>query len=196
MSVSGSVSEWIEGVKNQDSHAAHRLWNRFHRRLLRMTRRRMGRVSRCVVDENDVVSIAFHSFLQRVGQGQFPNLTNRSQLWRLLTTITDRKIVNNVRKNATIKRGYGRVYGESMFDRQDQSESFLMTATASELPPSVVIAMAELINSLDDELRQILLLRQQGYTNEEIATILNRSVTTVERRVRMLRARWERELTR
>jgi len=194
MSKSGSVSEWIEGVKNQDSHAAIRLWGRFHQKLLHLTRRRMDGASRRVVDEDDVVSIAFHSFLHRAGDGQFPDLTNRSDLWKLLITITDRKIVNNIRQNTTIKRGYGRVVSESAFDRMDQSESFLTQAEANELPPNILVSLGELLNGLDDDLRQTVLLRQQGYTNEEIGKRLNRSVTTVERRLRLLRAKWEREL--
>ena len=56
---------------------------------------------------------AFHSLCDRVGRGQFPQLADRDDLWRLLVTITARKVISAVRHQTRQKRGGGRVVGES-----------------------------------------------------------------------------------
>jgi DNA-directed RNA polymerase specialized sigma24 family protein len=46
---------------------------------------------------------------------------------------------------------------------------------------------------LDDGLRQIAVLKLEGRTNEEIASRIDRSPTTVERRLRLIRDMWKEE---
>ena len=46
----------------------------------------------------------------------------------------------------------------------------------------------------DEELRQIALWKMEGHTNEEIASELGCALATVERRLRLIRRRWEKEL--
>jgi RNA polymerase sigma factor (sigma-70 family) len=48
----------------------------------------------------------------------------------------------------------------------------------------------------DPELRHIGLFRFQGYSNAEIAQTLGCVVTTVERRLKRIRALWQKELQR
>ncbi len=43
----------------------------------------------------------------------------------------------------------------------------------------------------DDELRRIALLKLEGYTNEELAQRIGRSIPTVERRLRLIRETWK-----
>ena len=56
---------------------------------------------------------AFHSLCERVGRGQFPQLADRDDLWRLLVTITARKVISALRHQTRQKRGGGKVVGES-----------------------------------------------------------------------------------
>ena len=46
----------------------------------------------------------------------------------------------------------------------------------------------------DDQLRQIAVHKLEGYTNEEIASKINRALPTVERRLRLIRERWHKEI--
>ncbi len=48
--------------------------------------------------------------------------------------------------------------------------------------------------SLDEDMQQIIGLKMDGYTSEEIAQRLNRSLATIERRLRLLRDQWLEEL--
>jgi DNA-directed RNA polymerase specialized sigma24 family protein len=51
-----------------------------------------------------------------------------------------------------------------------------------------------LLERLDSpELRQVALLKVEGYGNEEIAAQLDCGVRTVERRLRLIRTTWEQE---
>ena len=46
----------------------------------------------------------------------------------------------------------------------------------------------------DDNLRKIALWKMEGCTNQEVADRLGYALTTVERRLRLTRKRWEKEL--
>lgn len=196
MSESGSVSEWIEDLRAGKSGAATHLWNRFHANLLKIARRRLSLSSRRVTDEEDLVSIAFESFFERMRGGQFPDLRGRAELWSLLVTITDRKAVNYVRKHFSAKRGSGRVVGEStLVQRTETGIASLHTREDVDAPqPDRLASLAELFERLDEDLRRIVVLKRDGFTNEEIALRVNRSVATIERRLRLLRDEWIEEL--
>ena len=60
-------------------------------------------------------SSAFATFFRRARKGQFPRLQDRSDLWQLLVTITERKTLNQVRDQKRQKRGSGAVRGDSAF---------------------------------------------------------------------------------
>jgi DNA-directed RNA polymerase specialized sigma24 family protein len=47
-----------------------------------------------------------------------------------------------------------------------------------------------LLNQLDDDLRPVALAKMEEYTNEEIASKLDCSVSTVERSLRLIRTIW------
>lgn len=196
MSESGSVSEWIEDLRAGDSGAATRLWNRFYANLLRIARRRLHGASRRVADEEDLVATAFESFFQRLQNGQFPDLRGRAELWALLVTITDRKAVNCVRRHMSAKRGGGRVHNESNFGASEEQdrEALLVRVDGGMPPPDRIVSLSELVERLDDDLRRIVDLKLDGFTNEEIAQCVDRSVATIERRLRLLRDEWTQEL--
>jgi RNA polymerase sigma factor (sigma-70 family) len=196
MSESGSVSEWIEDLRAGKPGAATHLWNRFHANLLKIARRRLSLASRRVTDEEDLVAIAFESFFERMRGGQFPDLRGRAELWSLLVTITDRKAVNYVRQHFSAKRGAGRVLGESTLTQRTGTGIVSLHAREDvDAPqPDRLASLAELFERLDDDLRRIVLLKRDGFTNEEIALRVNRSVATIERRLRLLRDEWMEEL--
>lgn len=195
MSTSGSVSEWIEGLKTGNSSATTHLWNRYHPGLLRFARCRLHNEARRVTDEEDLVIAAFESFFHRAAAGQFPELSGRKELWALLVTITDRKVINTLRRHMTGKRGGGRVRGESNFTSgNNEGERVMATTGSPHLPPDVAACLSEMVATLDEDMRQIVCLRINGYTNEEIGQRLNRSLATIERRLCLLRDQWLEEL--
>ncbi len=182
MPSSHSVSEWVRDARRGDRGAAGRLWERYYRRLVQFARRRAPAPS-LLCDEDDLASQTLQSFLARVEQGGFLSLENRQELWRLLTTIALRKAANTRRhaqrfKRRTDREGLasdaGQLPGPSQADSPEEAACLRER-------------YARLIFGLDQELRTIVEQRIHGYTYVEIAARIQRSVPTVERRMRLLR---------
>jgi DNA-directed RNA polymerase specialized sigma24 family protein len=108
-----SVTMWIDGIKAGDGSDIERLWDRYFARLVRLAAARLPAHTRRSFDEEDVALSAFQSFCDRAGRGQFPQLSDRDDLWRLLATITVRKALDTMRQQTRKKRGGGQVLGES-----------------------------------------------------------------------------------
>ena len=86
-----SVSRWLDGLKAGDDEAIQRLWDQYFQRLARLAGKKLPGHARRGFDEEDVALSAFKSFCARVGKGQFPQLSDQDDLWRLLAVITARK---------------------------------------------------------------------------------------------------------
>src|SRR5262249_25150611 len=107
MSSEGSVTRWVEALKGGDLAAAQPLWERYHRQLIALARRKLESSPRRLADEEDVVQSAFHSFFRGVARGRFPRLDDRDNLWRLLVVITARKAVDQLAREHAGRRGGG-----------------------------------------------------------------------------------------
>jgi len=200
MDSQSSVTYWIGRLKAGDRAAVQQLWERYFDRLVRLARNRLGSGPRRMADEEAVALSAFHSFCVRVEQGKFPRLDDRTDLLRLLVVITSRKAVKQRAAAVCRKRGGGRVWGESAFltPDADEEEAGIQAIAAQEPTPELAAEFKEeferLLNCLDDDsLRDLALLKLQGFSNEEIAGRLDCSLRTVERRLRGIRAIWENE---
>ena len=60
-------------------------------------------------DEEDAALSAFDSLCAGLARGQFPQLADRDDLWRLLVVITTRKVQAQARRRLRQKRGGGQV---------------------------------------------------------------------------------------
>ena len=153
-----------------------------------------------VSDEEDIALSAFHSFCDRVGRGQFPQLVDRVDLWRLLVTITTRKALESVRSQTRQKRGGGMVVGESGLVHGDEIDEGMAQFLSSEPSPEAAAQFAEdydrLFAKLDDPaLQSVALRRLEGYTSEEIAAEFGTSRRTIDRKLTLIRLIWQEELT-
>jgi RNA polymerase sigma factor (sigma-70 family) len=192
-----SVTHWIGELKAGHETAANELWNRFYARLIGLARKKLRAAPKRAADEEDVVVSAFETFFRRTREGQFPRLDDRDDLWQLLVAITERKAFNQMRDQGRLKRGGGKVRGESVFRQQgrDDSPPGLDGKRGVEPTPEMAALLAEDLRVLldrltDDELRRIALLKLEGWTNPEIAAKTGRSLPTIERRLRLIRDTW------
>ncbi len=89
----GSVTRWIADLKGGDAEAARALWGRYFDDLVRIARAKLRATRRVGADEDeeDAALSAFDSFCAGAARGQFPNLADRHDLWRLLVVIAARK---------------------------------------------------------------------------------------------------------
>ena len=193
MDPEGSVTRWISLLKDGDRAAAELLWQAYFRRLVTLARSRLRGTSRRAADEEDVALAAFDSFYRRAERGQFPDLKDRDDLWRLLFVLTVRKAVDVARREA---REPGRDDpGWSPAGRAEFNiDQVLGTEPTPEFAALVADECQRLLDLLgDDVLRSVAVWKMEGETNKEIAARLVCDVTTVERKLRLIRGLWAKE---
>jgi DNA-directed RNA polymerase specialized sigma24 family protein len=186
-SLSGCVTIWLEQLKAGDPAAAKPLWDGYFARLVALARARLRSLPRAAADEEDVALSAFDSFCRGIGEGRFPRLDDRDDLWQVLFVITTRKAIGLVRHETREKRG-----GKAT-SAPDALAAMPAAGPSPELVAEVSEECARLLGLLGDEhLRQVAVWKMEGYTNEEIAGKLGRSIPTVERKLAAIRTIWER----
>jgi RNA polymerase sigma factor (sigma-70 family) len=164
---------------------------RYLRRLVGLVHERLRhKMPRGAADEEDVALSAFHSFCRRAEQGQFPRLDDREDLWEVLMMIALRKAVDLLGHESRKRRDWRRT--EALED--DAPEPF-----SPEPDPALAAEVADQLRHLlgllpDEQIRAIAVRRMEGHTNKEIAALVGCSLTTVERRLPIIRKRWKREL--
>jgi DNA-directed RNA polymerase specialized sigma24 family protein len=199
MTPEGSVTYWIHLLKAGDQAALEKLWEGYFRRLVGLARARLRDAPRRAADEEDVALSAFDSFYRGVEAGRFPRLLDRDDLWQLLVVITARKASNLARDERAQKRGGGAVRHASALPGADEEGPAFADRIGREPDPAFAAQVAEqcrrLLGQLEDpEQRAVAVWKMEGYRNEEIAVLLDRSLPTVERKLRRIRSIWEKEV--
>jgi DNA-directed RNA polymerase specialized sigma24 family protein len=197
----GSVTGWIgELAGGEADEAARRLWERYFDQLVRVARDRLRAAPRGPADEEDAALSAFDSFCRGVAAGRFPRLAGRDDLWRLLVTITARKASDLREREARQKRGGGRLVRESELgspraeDEAGGLDQFVGAAPTPEFLALMTEEVRRLFDLLPNEsLRLVALLKMEGYTVDEVATRLDRSARSVQRKLELIRMLWMQE---
>ncbi len=192
----GSITGWIASMKAGDLAAAQPLWERYFARIVVLARARLrtsGRRGRdAASDEEDAALSAFDSLCAGLARGQFPQLADRDDLWRLLVVITTRKVQAQSRRQLRQKRGGGKVQPACDVDEPDSDDDLLARAVGSEPTPEFAAMVAEeyrlLIARLDDDvLRKVAVLRMEGFTTDAVADQLGCARRTVARQLALIR---------
>jgi DNA-directed RNA polymerase specialized sigma24 family protein len=201
MSEGNSVSGWLNGLKVGHGDDIQRVWDRYFQRLVKLVDARLPGHARRAFDEEDVALSAFRSFCERASRGQFAQLADRDDLWRLLSTIAKRKLIGAVRRQTRAKRGGGHVLGESVWaDGEHAIAEGLAPILSREPTPEAATQFADECDRLfarlgDSALRSIAVRRLEGHTCEEIASELAVSTRTVDRKLRLIRSIWEKAIS-
>lgn len=188
----GSVTLFFSQLRTGDPDAAEALWTRFFPRLVALARKTLAGRPQRIADADDAAQSAFASFCLRVRAGEF-DVRDRHDLWNLLGVITARKARSQVRREAAVKRGGGQVLGEGALTRPDGSPLPLDEAGVCLPTAEFDLQCEELLSRLEPELRQFAVLRLLGYRNREIAELHNCTERKVERKLNLIRLRWETE---
>jgi DNA-directed RNA polymerase specialized sigma24 family protein len=199
MAADESVSQWLDLLQAGESAAAQPLWELYFHRLVGLARAKLQGQPRRAADEEDIALSAFASFCRNAAAGRFPQLADRDDLWRLLVTLTERKAYNLARDERRQKRGGGAVRGESALARPDDSAVRGLDHVAGREPtPEFAAQVAEecryLLGLLPDaEMQSVAVWKMEGETVPEIAARLGCALSTVERRLRLIRQIWQGE---
>jgi RNA polymerase sigma factor (sigma-70 family) len=192
------VSGWIAELKAGDAVAADKLWARYYARLVGLARRKLAAAPRQMADEQDLVVETFASFGLAARAGRFPTVRDRDDLWHMIARIMQRKAIDGLRGQRRKKRFPGKAGGEpgpaSPGDAPAPAGHPVEALSGNSPTPAEAAEAAEavdrLLGMLDVELKRVALLKLEGYTNVEIARAIDRSLPTVERRLKHIRTIW------
>jgi RNA polymerase sigma factor (sigma-70 family) len=187
----------MDRIRDGDEASITRLWENYYQQLVRIAAKRLPASLRRAGDEEDIALSAFHSFIAGIRHDHFPDLSGPDNLWGLLITLTARKVHAHLRHQTRQKRGGGAVRGESVFldNSGDLMAGGIAGVTGPTPSPDIRSELAEacqlLLDQLPDEqLKQIAVMRMDGFLVDEIAERLGVSKRAVERRLQLIRRTW------
>jgi RNA polymerase sigma factor (sigma-70 family) len=177
----------IVGLRDGDGEAARQFCAQYGDALQRLADRHLPAGLRRRVGPEDVAQSACRTFLRRAGGGEF-QLPDSEALWRLLCAITLTKVREQTRFHLRKKRGLDL---ETAPD-PDASGAGLLEAADPRPSPEAAVEFADqfeqLLAGLDEEARQVVDLKLQELTNEQIAEKLGCSERTVRRVIKRVQA--------
>lgn len=195
-----SVTGWFSRLQAGDAEAVQQLWDRYALALVNAARKKLGDSPRAAADEEDVVVSVFVSLCRGANKGRFKDIRGWDDLWWLLVAMTHRKAISQLRRETAEKRGGWRE-AITIADSQNQdSLAFAYDKLISDEPtPEYAVMMQEEHSRLlgllrNDGLRAVACLRLEGLTVAEMAGRLGIGSRSVERKLKLIRQTWSREL--
>lgn len=174
----------IHGLRHGDNAVVREFCARYGDMLRRLADRHMTPGLQRRVDPDDVVQSVCRTFLRRVQLGQF-TLSDSESLWQLLCAITLTKVRMQARHHTSQKRSLSRE--EAVGDDAAVPEP-PAPGPAPDEAAEFADAYQKVLASLDAEERQVVELKLQDCTNEEVAQRLGSSERTVRRIVKRIQA--------
>ena len=182
---SADDQDLIRRLRDGSNTAAREVFDRYVERLLGLAKRRIGARMNSRVDPEDVVQSVFRTFFSRMKNDQF-QINAEDDLFKLLVRITVHKTLRQIAHHKAAKRDPSQEVAQG----SDANEMLMQAMGAEPTPETVVTFMDTLehfLSQLPDQDRQILELRLQGHSTEEIAKQLgsyDRKIRRVLERIR------------
>jgi RNA polymerase sigma-70 factor (ECF subfamily) len=174
-----------------DEHAATAIFNRYVHRLVALARSRLDRVMQQKVDPEEIANSALGSFFRACAEGKF-HLEGWDSLWEVLLVITLRKCGRRVEYFRAQRRN---VAQEAPPGAADDPDVLGYSAIAREPTPEEAMMLSETVEqvmrSLPERERPIMVMALQGYTLPEISQQIARTERTVYRVLRRIKDKLE-----
>jgi RNA polymerase sigma factor (sigma-70 family) len=181
----------IDGLRTGDQRIAQEFWDQYGGMLHGLAERNLAEGMRRRVGPEDVVQSVCRTFLRRAKIGEF-QLPDSESLWRLLCAITLTKVREQTRFHLRQKRGLDQEIHVSALSDADSSAGGFDKVAPGPTPAEAAAfddQFQQLLGSLDEEERQIIDLKLQDCTQEEIAQRLHCSDRTVRRILKRVQRR-------
>ena len=185
----------VNGLRAGDPAAAGEFWQRYGPLMHAVADQHLSPGMRRRVEPDDVVQSVCRTFFRRAKAGEF-QLPDSQALWRLLCAITITKVREQSRFHGRAKRGLKReVSMDASAGADGDSDAGAGPFTPADDAPSPADAAAFadqfrlVIESLGDEERQLVCLKLDDCTNDEVAGKLGCSERTVRRLLKEVQAR-------
>ncbi len=196
--MSHSVSRLLAQLSAGEEQSVTPLWERFYEQLVRFADKTLGDVPRSLRDEDDIATSVFFSIVRAGRAGRLDDLQDRSDFINLLAAMTRQKVVDYIRYQTARKRGGGEVRTTSLSVADDGLLDLLADEIAApEIMASIRDSLEHIFSMLEKrghpECREMATLKMQGYTNEEIAEMMECAPVTVKRKLELITNAWKRE---
>jgi RNA polymerase sigma factor (sigma-70 family) len=181
----------IDGLRKGDRNTTQDFWDQYGRMLHSLAEKHLADGVRRRIGPEDVVQSACRTFLRRAQIGEF-QLPDSESLWRLLCAITLTKVREQTRYHLRQKRGLQQeVHAPVQLDASGIAAGFDQVAPGPTPAEAAEFEdqFRQLLATLDDEERQIVDLKLQDCTQEEIAQRLGCTERTVRRMLKRVQAR-------
>ena len=179
------TAQWLERLELGDESAVNELVGIVYQQLLSFARTKLTGLPPQVADDEGAVISALRSFFSGVQNGQFPQMQDEHDLWRVLATITARKAIRQLRVHWKQSGEAGRV-------NRNADINHLVSRFSS--PDDDAITFEEFnrrLNELDDPvLKQIAVMRLEGLESSEIAEQLSIHIRSVQRKLKLIESKW------
>jgi RNA polymerase sigma-70 factor (ECF subfamily) len=176
------IDLWRQG----DEDAARQIVERYLDRLLQLARGRLSQRLASRVDPEDIVQSVFRTFFLRLKDGRF-TFADQDDLCKLLMRITLHKTLRQVAFHKAAKRDPS-LETEQGEHHREQLLALLDREPSPEATVAFLDQLEHFLALLQPLERQILELKVQGYSNDEIMTRLDlrydRKIRRVLERVR------------
>ena len=154
--------------------------SRFANQLISQAKSNLPKYLRSRIDPEDVVQSVFQSFFLRHREKPF-DFSTANDVWRLLSAMTYKKVCNKIRFHNRHLRDVRREGGDAEFIAVNENQ-----ATGSAITIMFELFQAILIR-IPPKHQEILALRMDEHTIEEIAELVQVSTRTVDRALSNIR---------
>jgi len=188
--LAGLVQRYVNGHEA----ALDEILRRVGSALAEAARRLMGRLrmNRALYDVDEAVSDAVLRLSQAARSGTLRRVDSDEGVRSLLLTFLKQSILDARRRLAARRRGGGRTGGASTFQQIEFDLEFL---NALSPPPDVLVIAREqvewrlrILAAHDAAQAEIVVLRMEQFTNNEIASHLGLPLGVIERKFRIVRS--------
>lgn len=165
-------------AQNGDQTAWEALFRECYPKVRRVVRRRLDRSMRSLYDSTDFASDVMKSLAANLDQLSFPSVES---LIAFLSRVAEQKVIDEYRRQHTLKRDVKRVRRLSS-DDPDSPQVQLPSGepTASQFAQANEVHQ-RLLDRHDETERRIIRLKQQGYSNADIADQTGWNIRKVQR---------------
>jgi RNA polymerase sigma factor (sigma-70 family) len=182
----------IRGLRAGEAEAVHRFCALYGPLLEKLADKNLPPGLRRRVDRDDIAQSACRTFLRRIRLGQF-QLPDSDALWRLLCAIALTKVREQTRFHLAQRRGLGQEQplaagadtGAASADLVDREPTPVEAAEFAD-------QFQRLMATLDDEEQQVVDLKLQDCTNDEVAERLGCSERTARRLLKRVQSKLSR----
>jgi RNA polymerase sigma-70 factor (ECF subfamily) len=181
------MASWLRRVLAGEPGFERDLVERYTERLIDLARRKLPDRVRRRVDPEDIVQSVYRSFFRRLNDGAFA-FDESHDIWRVLAAITFHKTCRAVRFHQQERRDVRRETPVP-FDN-DSIQGTTQPAEPAPGPEDIATlfdSLDQLLRRLPEHQREIVVLRLEGCSIDEIAAKVDRSQSTVLRALARVR---------